>query len=87
MTSATKARNVRTFRGGDYVANLMAELSKAAITQRVGAKREETGLTKQEVAELMNVTARTVQYWESRTAPIVPFDRLGELAQVIGTGC
>jgi transcriptional regulator with XRE-family HTH domain len=85
MASATKARNERTFRSGDYIAGLMAELSKAAITQRVAAKREQSGLTQHEVAELMNVTPRTIQYWESQTNPIVAFDRLDELAQVIGT--
>ncbi len=82
MIAATKHRNVHTFRGGAYVVSLMSEFNKSEIGARVASQREETGLKQREVAELMNVTPRTVQYWESE---IVPFDRLDELARVIGT--
>lgn len=85
MITATSSRNVRRFSGGEYVAALMAEIERAAITARVQAKRDESGLTQQEVADLMNVTVRTVQYWESQKRPIVQMDRLDELARTIGT--
>jgi transcriptional regulator with XRE-family HTH domain len=81
--SATKARNVRTFRGGDYVANLMAELNRVAIAQRIAQARDEKGLTQGELAELMEVALRTIQYWEAKQDPVVAYDRMGELADVL----
>ena len=81
MTAATKTRKLVTFRGGDYVADLMAELSRAAICDRIGEAREQSGLTQVEFAELLHVHWRTVQNWESRKKPNVPWDRLDEIAK------
>lgn len=84
ISAATTPRNVRTFRGGEYVANLMAELSRVAIAARVGQARDEAGLKQTELADLLHVHWRTVQNWESQTNPIVAWDRLGEIATVTG---
>ena len=81
---ATETRKVRSFRGGEYVAALMAELSRAAIAQRIAAAREQAGLTQPELGELMHVHYRTVQDWESLKKPATPWDRMDELAAVTG---
>lgn len=44
MSVATGSRKLRTFRGGEYVANLMAELSRAGIAQRIATARKQAGL-------------------------------------------
>lgn len=81
---ATTSRKVHTFSGGEYVAALMAELSRAAIAQRIRTAREEAGYTQPELADVMNVHYRTVQDWESPKKQATPFDRLDELAAVTG---
>lgn len=79
---ATTSRKVHTFSGGEYVAALMAELSRAGIAQRISAAREQAGLTQPEFAELMRVHYRTVQDWESPKKQATPWDRLDEIAAV-----
>ena len=79
---ATISSKVHTFRGGEYVAALMAELSRAGIAQRIAAAREQAGLTQPELAELMHVHYRTVQDWESTKKQATPWDRLDEIAAV-----
>ena len=81
MIAATKSRKLVRFRGGDYVADLMAELSRVAICGRIQDAREQAGFTQVELAELLHVHWRTVQNWESRKKPIVPWDRLDEIAK------
>ena len=81
---ATTSRKVHTFRGGEYVAALMAELSRAAIAQRIARARKQSGLTQNELADLMHVHYRTVQDWESPKKDATPWDRLDELAAVTG---
>lgn len=81
---ATTSRKVHTFRGGEYVAALMAELSRAAIAQRIAKARKQSGLTQNELADLMHVHYRTVQDWESPKKEATPWDRLDELAAVTG---
>jgi len=75
---------VHKFRGGEYVATLMAELSRAGIAQRIAAAREQAGLTQPELADLMHVHYRTVQDWESQKKQATPWDRIDELAAVTG---
>ena len=75
---------MHTFRGGEYVAALMAELSRAAIAQRIATARKQAGLDQHEVADLMHVHYRTVQDWESVKKQVTPFDRLDELSAVMG---
>jgi len=81
MTAATNTRNVRTFSSGDYISGLMAELSKAAIAQRVAQARKQAGLTQEELADLLHVHTKTVQNWEAKTHPIVAYDRLDDVAR------
>jgi hypothetical protein len=51
--AATNSRTLRNFRGGVYVAALMAELDRAAISQRLAQAREEAGLTQPEACDGM----------------------------------
>lgn len=81
---ATTSRKLHTFRGGEYVAALMAELSRAAIAQRIATARKQAGLSQPELAELMRVHYRTVQDWESVKKDATPWDRLNEIADVSG---
>lgn len=90
QTAATNSRKVRTFRGGEYVANLMAELSRAGIHERIQQARVEAGLSQEELADLLKTHTRSVQNWESKTPSkpgkklIVPWDRLDEIATATG---
>lgn len=80
---ATDARKVRTFRGGDLVADLMAELSRVGIAQRIASARKQAGLNQRELADVMGVHWRTVQDWESPRKETTPWDRLDELGAVM----
>lgn len=82
VSVATTSRKVHTFRGGEYVAALMAELSRAAIAQRIATARKQAGLDQPELADLMHVHFRTIQDWESPKKQATPWDRLDELAAV-----
>jgi transcriptional regulator with XRE-family HTH domain len=84
MSSLTKTRKDRTFRSGPYLARLMAELDRAAISTRLGESREQAGLTQPEIADVLHVHWRTVQNWESPRDSAVPWDRLDEWAQITG---
>lgn len=75
---------MRTFRGGEYVANLMAELNRAAIARRVAQAREQSGLKQTELADLLHVHWRTVQNWESQAKPVVAWERMDEIARATG---
>lgn len=79
---ATRIHTSRTvtFRGGEYVASLMAELSRVGIAQRIQQARQQAGLTQQELADALHVHRNTVQNWESQKKPITPWDQLGEIA-------
>lgn len=86
MNAATTNRlDTRRFRGGDYVAALMAELDKAAISERLQRARRDAGLTQQEMADAMHLHKRSVEDYESVKNATVPFDRLDEWARICGT--
>jgi len=85
MTAATECNRRATFSGGAYVAHLMAELERAAISARIKQARTEAGMTQPELADAVSVHWRTVQQWESGSAKTIPFDRLGEIAAVTAT--
>lgn len=74
----------RTFRGGDYVADLMALVNRAEICRRIGQALKTSGLTQRELAGLMHVHTNTVQNWSSAKKAIVPWDRLDEIAAATG---
>lgn len=61
----------------------MAELDRAGISLRMGQSREAAGLTQPEIADLLHVHFRSVQDWESPRKHVVPFDRLGEWAELV----
>lgn len=62
----------------------MAELERAAISKRLGESRRNAGLTQQQIADLLHVHKRSTEDWESPRKHVVPFDRLGEWAQLTG---
>lgn len=69
----------------DYLANLMEQVNRAEISRRIGQAREDSGITQRQLADLMGVHVNTVQNWCSPKKAIVPYDRLGELAEALGT--
>lgn len=85
QTAATTERKQRRFRGGDYVASLMAEISAAEIGGRIKQARHEAGLSQHELADALQLHYRTVQNWESRANPTMPeWKRLEDIAGVLG---
>lgn len=60
----------------------MAELQKAEITARIKQARKEAGLTQPELAELLDVTPRTYQNYESTR---VPWSLIAKIAEATGT--
>lgn len=85
--SATTGTTPRKFSGGAYVARLMAELDRAAISLRIAeARKQRAGLTQPELSELLEppVHWRTVQEWESPENGTVPWDRLDQIARITG---
>lgn len=60
----------------------MAELESAAISDRLQAARTRAGLTQQEMADLLQVHKRTVEDWESPRKKNVPYERMGEWADL-----
>jgi transcriptional regulator with XRE-family HTH domain len=78
------SRKLHSFRGDGYLAQLMGELDRAAISVRLAQAREEVGLTQVELAELLQVHFRSVQNYESPRERRIPFDLLDRWAQVTG---
>jgi transcriptional regulator with XRE-family HTH domain len=69
-------RNMRTFL-------LMREFEAREIGQRIALARNETGgMTQEELSELVGVTSRSVQLWES--GDTIPYKRLSRIAEVLG---
>jgi transcriptional regulator with XRE-family HTH domain len=60
----------------------MAELNRAEISARMGVAREAAGLKQPEIADMLHVHFRSIQDWESPKKRVVPFDRLGEWAEL-----
>ena len=82
--AANKLRKVHTFRADGYLAQLMGELDRAAISLRLAQTREEVGLKQPEMAELLSVHFRSIQNYESPRMHVIPFDRLDEWARITG---
>lgn len=83
-TSSQKTRTVHTFSSAAYLEELMGELNRAAICQRIQTAREEAGLTQPELGDALHPSVhwRTIQTWESVKQPRVPWDRLDEIARI-----
>lgn len=71
--AATKARNFRTFL-------LMQQFANREIGERVArARRESGGMTQEQLAELLNVSKRSVQDYEAGVT--VPWKHMQTLSQ------
>lgn len=67
---------------GTRLERRLTELEKAQISQRIKQARIQAGLTQRELADYLNVEARTVANYESSR---VPFRLLGKIAEATGT--
>lgn len=74
-----------SLRADAYVARLMTELDRAAISKRLQSSRKRAGLKQHEMADLLQVHVRSVQDWESVSKDTVPYDRIDEWATSTGT--
>lgn len=63
-----------------YLDELMAQINRAAISQRLGESLKTAGLTQPEMADLLHVHVRSVEDYVSPRKSVVPFDRLEEWA-------
>lgn len=85
MTGTTDHRERATFDSASYLATLMAELDRAAISTRIRQARKQAGFrNRDEIAELLHVHRRTIEDWESPKHANVPWDRLDEIARATG---
>lgn len=83
--TATKTRTLRTFDSAGYLAALMAELDRAAISLRLAESREQAGLTQDEMADLLGIHFRSIQNYESPKVDRIPWDKLDEWGRVTAT--
>jgi len=60
----------------------MAEIEREAVCARIARARKEAGLTQPEVADLLGLSLRSYQDYESFR---VPFRRLDQIADILGT--
>ena len=62
----------------------MAELDRAAISNRIRLARKQAGFTnRQMLADVMQVHWRTIEDWENPKHQNVPWDRMEELSGVL----
>ena len=73
-TSATKSRSFRTFL-------LMQQFAAKEIGERIKEARRQAGLTQDELADLVEVTTRTIQAYEA--GDIDAYRKLNKLASVL----
>lgn len=85
--AATNVRKVRTFRSGPYLDKLFGTGGRVdaylerQICARIKQARKASGLTQEDMANLLNVTTRAYQNYERDRAP---FRRLSEIARLTG---
>lgn len=68
----------------DIVDELMDQVRRVQIAERIKQAREDADLTQRELADLLQVHPRTVQNWEAHKDPITAHDRLGDVATFTG---
>lgn len=71
--SATDARNLRTLL-------LLSVFEPEDIGARIATARKEAGLTQEDLADLVGVSTRSLQGYES--GDVVPYRHMGKLAEV-----
>ena len=85
MSPATTRDGGRTFRSGPYLRQLFsqAELMDARLQQDICARiqqaRKEAGYTQQEMADLLGMTMRGYQNYESNRVPFRWLDKIADL--------
>lgn len=85
MSGTTTHREGSTFSSARYLASLMAELDRAAISTRIREARKQAGFrNRNDIADLLHVHPRTIEDWENAKHQNVPWDRLDEIARVTG---
>ena len=83
--SRTDALEGRTFRSGPYLRQLFgqAEIMDAQLQEgicgRIRQARKEAGFTQQEMADLLGMTMRGYQNYESNRVPFRWLDKIGEI--------
>ena len=71
--SATDARNLRTLL-------LLSVFEPEVIGDRIALARKEIGLTQEELADLVGVSTRSLQGYES--GDVVPYRHMGKIAEI-----
>ncbi len=85
MSGTTEHRERSTFSSASYLASLMAELDRAAISARIRQARKQAGFrNRNDIADLLHVHPRTIEDWENPKHQNVPWDRLDEIAKTTG---
>jgi transcriptional regulator with XRE-family HTH domain len=82
--AARNRRKLHTLSSNGYLAHLMGEIDRAAISIRLAQSRQEVALTQSEMAELLTVHLRSIQNYESPKVRAIPFDQLEQWGQITG---
>lgn len=59
-------------------------LDRPGISRRLRQAREQQGLTREEMAELLKVHIRSMDGYENPKAHTLPFDRMAEISEITG---
>jgi transcriptional regulator with XRE-family HTH domain len=84
----TRTKGARTFRSGPYLEGLFTSAERmdahlqAQICARIKQARIEAGYTQEEMADLLAMTMRGYQNYESNRVPFRQLDKIAELTNV-----
>jgi transcriptional regulator with XRE-family HTH domain len=87
ISTQTRTRSSRTFRSGPYLHGLLTAAERVdaflqrQICARIKQARTEAGFTQEEMADLLGMTMRGYQNYESER---VPWRKLGQIAELAG---
>lgn len=70
--------------GEDTQDTARAVLDRPGISRRIRKARDENGLTREELSQILGVHIRSVDGWENPKAHTLPFDRMADIAEVTG---
>lgn len=76
MAPRTRSVGARRRSKGSAVPDLMVALREAEIRARIRRAREEAGLTRDQLADLLTVHWRTVENYEKKTTPWALLDKI-----------